>query len=80
MVLVSGMGVEAGAVAGRHGALEDGEVPRDPAVHLRQPTALAPSSSRPVRRADQARGNAGVEQEPGDRHVERLRQRGKGLE
>src|SRR5918996_4305330 len=78
-MLVAGMRVEARAMTDRHGALEDGDVARDPTVDLHQPAAARPPA-RTVRGPHHARWGALVEEEPGDRHVERAGQCGEGLE
>src|SRR5687767_803691 len=80
-MLVTRMSVEAGAMPDRHVALEDGDIPGDPAVHLRQPASVARHrATGSIRGAHDAWRGACVQEEPGDRHVECSGQGGEGLE
>ena len=80
-MLVARMGGESGPVAGGHDRPR-----RSPGLarSRRRPGTSRPPSRQPAARAfrgpHQARADALIEQEPGDRHVERVGQGGKGLE
>ena len=73
VMLVAGMRVDACPVPRRHDRLDDAKVPRRAAVDLRGFRQVAGRSAGSVRGAHDARGRAGVHQEPRHGHVERSR-------